>query len=63
MNTATNTILIDNYFGLLNSLSRGNKIKLIAKLSNFIVDEVAIDENVVERFFKLLKQIKVPMKL
>lgn len=51
MKTNTNAILIDNYFGLLNSLSRENKIKLIARLSNSIVNEVLEGENVIDRFF------------
>ncbi|MDD4190512.1 MAG: hypothetical protein PHI28_04225 [Mangrovibacterium sp.] len=50
--------LIDNYFGLLRSLSRENKIKLIAKLSNSIVDEVSEKENVIDRFFGAFKSDK-----
>jgi hypothetical protein len=55
MKTSTNSILIDNYFGLLNSLSRENKIKLIAKLSNSIVEEDSENENVIDRFFGAFK--------
>ncbi len=54
-NTGT---LIDNYFGLLRSLSRENKIKLIAKLSNSIIDEVSEKENVIDRFFGAFKSDK-----
>jgi len=50
--------LIDNYFGLLSSLSKENKIKLIARLSNSIVDEVSEKENVVDRFFGAFKSDK-----
>ncbi|MGV8136577.1 MAG: hypothetical protein AB2L20_15315 [Mangrovibacterium sp.] len=50
--------LIDNYFGLLRNLSRENKIKLIAKLSNSIVDEVSEKENVIDRFFGAFKSDK-----
>jgi hypothetical protein len=58
MKSDASTILIDNYFGLLSSLSRENKIKLIAKLSNSIVDEVPEKENVVDRFFGAFKSDK-----
>jgi predicted metal-binding transcription factor (methanogenesis marker protein 9) len=58
MKTSSNTILIDNYFNLLNSLSRENKIKLIAKLSNSIVDELPKDENIVDKFFGAFKSEK-----
>lgn len=58
MKSDASTILIDNYFGLLSSLSRENKIKLIAKLSNSIVDEVSEKENVVDRFFGAFKSDK-----
>lgn len=47
----TSTILIDNYFGLLSSLSREDKIKLIAKLSNSIVDEGVKKDDVIDKFF------------
>ena len=58
MKTNTSSILIDNYFGLLSSLSRENKIKLIAKLSNSIVDEVSEKEDVVDKFFGAFKSDK-----
>ena len=58
MKSTASKILIDNYFGLLSSLSRENKIKLIAKLSNSIVDEVSEKENVVDRFFGAFKSDK-----
>jgi|GEM_PF-1580476 len=52
---------IDNYFGLVNSLDRENKIKLMAKLSISIADEkVGKDDkkNVVDRFFGAFKSKK-----
>ncbi len=58
MKSSSNTALIDNYFGLLSSLSRENKIKLIAKLSNSIVDEVSEREDVVDKFFGAFKSDK-----
>ncbi|MCX6327456.1 MAG: hypothetical protein NT144_12535 [Bacteroidia bacterium] len=51
MRSNTNAILIDNYFGLLSSLSKENKLKLIAKLSNSIIDEATDNENIVDKFF------------
>lgn len=51
MKANSGTILIDNYFGLLSGLSKENKIKLIAKLSNSIVEEDSENENAVDRFF------------
>lgn len=58
MKANSGSILIDNYFNLLNSLSRENKIKLIAKLSNSIVDESPKDENIVDKFFGAFKSEK-----
>lgn len=58
MKSSSNAALIDNYFGLLSSLSRENKIKLIAKLSNSIVDEVSEREDVVDKFFGAFKSNK-----
>ncbi len=58
MKSNTSTILIENYFGLLSSLSRESKIKLIAKLSNSIVDEVSKKENVIDRFYGAFKSDK-----
>lgn len=51
MKANANNILIDNYFGLLDSLSKENKIKLIARLSNSIVNEASNGEDVIDRFF------------
>jgi len=45
------TLLIDNYFGLLSGLSKENKIKLIARLANSIVEETAKNEIMVDEFF------------
>ena len=58
MKSNTNAILIDNYFGLLSSLSRENKLKLIAKLSNSIIDEDSENENIVDKFFGAFKSEK-----
>ncbi len=58
MRSNSSTMLIDNYFGLLSSLSKENKIKLIAKLSNSIVEEVSETEDVVDRFFGAFKSKK-----
>jgi len=54
----SNTVLIDNYYGLLSSLSKENKIRLIAKLSNSIIEESTEDENVVDNFFGAFKSEK-----
>jgi len=58
MKPDTSTLLIDNYFGLLSSLSRENKIKLIAKLSNSIIGEDMEKENVVDKYFGAFKSEK-----
>jgi hypothetical protein len=58
MKSDSSTILMDNYFGLLSSLSRENKIRLIARLSNSIVDEVEEKENIVDHFFGAFKSSK-----
>lgn len=58
MKSTASSTFIDNYFGLISSLSRENKIKLIAKLSNSIVDEVSEKENVVDKFFGAFKSDK-----
>lgn len=54
----SNTVLIDNYYGLLSSLSKEDKIRLIAKLSNSIIEESADTENVVDKFFGAFKSGK-----
>jgi predicted metal-binding transcription factor (methanogenesis marker protein 9) len=58
MKANSSTLLIDNFFNLLSSLSRENKIKLIAKLSNSIIDDSPKDENIVEKFFGAFKSEK-----
>lgn len=58
MKTSANTSLIDNYFGLLNGLSKENKLRLIAKLSNSVADEVVKNENVVDQYFGAFKSDK-----
>ena len=58
MKSNASTVVIDNYFGLLRGLSTDYKIKLIAKLSNSIVEEVAENENLVDRFYGAFKSKK-----
>lgn len=58
MKTNANTALIDNYFGLLNGLSKENKLRLIAKLSNSVADEVVKNEDVVDQYFGAFKSNK-----
>lgn len=58
MKTNTSTILIDNYFGLLSSLSKENKMKLIAKLSNSVVDDSVEEENLADKFYGAFKSEK-----
>lgn len=47
----TNNILIDNYFGLLSGLGRENKIRLIARLSNSIIEEKNNKTAIIDKFF------------
>ncbi len=54
----TSTSVIDNYFGLLAGLSRENKIKLVAKLSNDIAKEVSMKSDIVDTFFGAFKSDK-----
>lgn len=58
MNTNTNTILVDNYFGLLSGLSTENKLRIIAKLSNSIVEKTEEKDDAVDRFFGAFKSEK-----
>jgi predicted metal-binding transcription factor (methanogenesis marker protein 9) len=58
MKANSSTVLIDNFFNLISSLSRENKIKLIARLSNAIVNESPKDENTVDKFFGAFKSEK-----
>jgi len=51
MKSNASSIMIDNYFGLLRGLSTEYKIKLIAKLSNSIVEEVKENESLVDKFY------------
>ena len=52
------TILIDNYYGLLRSLSKENKLRLIARLSNSLIEEEVQNKNVIDRFFGKFKSDK-----
>ena len=47
--------LIDNYFGLIDSLTRENKIKLMARLSASIAEEKEEEKDVVDMFFGAFK--------
>ena len=58
MKPTEGSILIENYFGLLNSLSKENKIELIARLSNSLVDEAPEKENVIDKYFGAFKSDK-----
>ncbi len=58
MKSNTNAVLIDNYFGLLRSLSSENKLKLIAKLSNSIINEDTDNEDIIDMFFGAFKSEK-----
>jgi len=58
MKSTDNTIMIENYYGLLHSLSKENKLKLIAKLSNSMIEEVVEDETLIDRFFGAFKSDK-----
>ncbi|HLN73427.1 MAG: hypothetical protein ACM3O8_02045 [Methylococcaceae bacterium] len=58
MKSNTSTALIENYFGLLNGLSKENKLRLIARLSNSVADEVVKNEDVVDKYFGAFKSDK-----
>jgi hypothetical protein len=58
MKSTDNAIMIENYYGLLRSLSKENKLKLIAKLSNSMIEEVVEDETLIDRFFGAFKSDK-----
>ena len=58
MKSNASSIIIDNYFGLLRGLSTEYKIKLIAKLSNSIVEEVKENESLVDKFYGAFKSKK-----
>jgi len=59
MKSDTSTITVDNYFGLLRNLSKETKLKLIAKLSNSIIEDSASENvNVVDNFFGTFKSDK-----
>ena len=58
MKASINSIVVDNYFNLLSTLSRENKIKLMAKLSESIVKEIDEEKGVVDHFFGAFKSEK-----
>ena len=60
MRTNTNAMLLDSYFGLLSGLNKDNKIKLIAKLSNSIIEEESNKNDVVDKFFGAFESDKTP---
>ncbi len=47
----TNNILIENYFGLLSGLGRENKIRLIARLSNSIIEDKKNKSEIVDTLY------------
>lgn len=47
----SNTVMIDNYFVLMRGLSNEFKIKLIAKLSNSMLEESTENERLVDKFY------------
>lgn len=51
MKSSASTSLVDNYFGLLNGLSKENKLRLIAKLSNSMADEVVKNDDRIDKYF------------
>ena len=55
MKTLESAALIDNYFGLIDSLTRENKIKLMAKLSASIAEAKEEKKDVVDMFFGAFK--------
>lgn len=58
MKTNASSALIENYFGLLSGLSKENKLRLIAKLSNSVADEVVKNEDIVDKYFGAFKSDK-----
>ncbi|MBW8334947.1 MAG: hypothetical protein K0M40_23220 [Prolixibacteraceae bacterium] len=58
MKANESTLLIDNYLGLLNGLSKENKLRIIARLSNSIANDVEETENVVDKYFGAFKSDK-----
>ncbi len=54
----TNAVMIDNYFGLMRGLSKDYKIKIIAKLSNSIVEDLSENERLIDKFYGALKTNK-----
>ncbi len=58
MNTANTISLVDNYYGLLSTLSNENKLKLIAKLSNSIIKAPAKKKNIVDKLYGSFKSDK-----
>jgi predicted metal-binding transcription factor (methanogenesis marker protein 9) len=58
METSDNTIVLDNYLGLLKSLSKENKLKLVEKLIHEITKEADKKEDVVDKFFGAFKSDK-----
>jgi len=51
MELTQNVTFVDNYFNLLNSLNREDKVKIIEKLSLSISEKSEKKDDVVERFF------------
>ena len=54
MNTSSNTVVVNSYFGLLHRLNRETKIDIVARLANDIAHEPAeikTKKDVINRFF------------
>ncbi len=51
MKTNANSLLLESYFNLLRGLDRENKILLVAKLSNSIVEEQPDKNGVIDKLF------------
>ncbi len=50
--------MIDNYYGLMRGLSNDFKIKIIAKLSNSIVNETTENKRLADKFYGAFKSNK-----
>ena len=63
MKTLGNVALIDNYFGLIDSLTRENKIKLMAKLSASIAKDNEDKKDMADMFFGAYKSKESPEEI
>ena len=58
MKTNANVMLVENYFRLLSGLGRENKIKIIAKLTNSIIEEEPDKNDIIDKLFGSFKSDK-----